>query len=362
MKLRIILLAAGFALLLSCSHRQEKSRHEAEHFRTEVMLRTTPVKNQGQDQLCWIYAMLATIETEHLMQADSIDLSVAYMARQLLAEQARMVYAKGRRHHVSLRGMSTKALLLLHRYGAMPYTSYRMPENIDLSGLALKMQRSGEQAKAHLTGLAKLDEQTGKTLDDAIGGLPYWVFMLGCQYTPLEFAHSICAKDEYLALTSFSHHPFGESFVLEVPDNDHQDAFFNVPIDSLMRYVEHSLRTGHPVCWEGDTSEPGCDFHQGIARLPQGHKPISQESRQQGFDHAKTTDDHCMAIVGIARDDEGRRYYICKNSWGTGNPYGGYMYMEEDYLKAKTIAVIIPTAALPTMDQMIKGLRPENLF
>ena len=98
------------------------------------------------------------------------------------------------------------------------------------------------------------------------------------------------------------------------------------------------------MCWEGDTSEPG--FGHGIAVLPEGHKSVTQDSRQRMFDHFDTTDNHCMAIIGLAHDDHGKKYYICKNSWGKNTAYGGYVYMEEDYLKAKTIAVVIPSKAI----------------
>ena len=353
---RLLPLVICAFLVGSCTNHREEPRGVAEQFHIDVMLRTTPVKDQGGDDLCWIYAMLATIETEHLMQGDSVDLSAAFMARQLLAEQARQCYVHGPQYKFSLRGMSTMALRLLQCYGVMPFSSYRMPGDADLTGLAIQVRRSALHARAHLTGLEHLDRQIGKTLDEGIGYLPSWVFMLGCQYTPLEFAHSICAKDEYLPLTSFTHHPFGQSFVLEVPDNHHHDVFLNLPIDSLMRYVDHALRTGHPVCWEGDVTEPDCDFRRGIARLPRGHKPVTQQSRQQAFDHAQTTDDHCMAVVGIAHDKDGKQFYICKNSWGKNTPYGGFFFMEEDYMRAKTIALIIPTTALPTMQQMTEGM------
>ena len=191
-----------------------------------------------------------------------------------------------------------------------------------------------------------LEENINKTLDDAIGPVPSWVFMLGCQYTYLEFAHSVCQMGEYTALTSFTHHPFGKRFVLEVPNNHFAEEFLNVPLDTMMAYINHALQTGHPVCWEGDISEPGYDIQRGVARLPQGHPPVTQTSRQRMFDHFATTDDHCIAIIGMAHDDSGKRYYICKDSRGKDNPYGGFVYLEEDYVRAKTINIIIPTRVL----------------
>jgi len=345
----LFVLAAGTA----CQRSTSSSRHEAgEHFTTEVLLPATPMKEQGNGALCWLYAMLATIETEHIMQGDSVDLSAVFLARHLLADEARWRYASGGRHDITLRGMATKALHLLQAHGAMPFTSYRPREHTDYKSLALQMRRAADSHLARRTGIGELDVATGKMLDDALAPPPSWVFMLSCQYTPLEFAHSLCQPSEYVGLTSFTHHPFGQRVVVEVPDNHYHDAFLNVPLDSMVRYIEQALRSGHPVCWEGDVSEPGFDFHRGVARL-QSQKTVGQDDRQQAFDRQQTTDDHCLALIGIARDKEGRLLFIGKDSRGH-NLQGGLMYLDADYVRAKTIAVVIPAAALPPADRLYK--------
>ena len=338
-----IIIALVFAASSCSKSGGEKTKLKPERFHIDIKLKTTPIKNQGASDLCWIYAMLATIETEHLMSGDSVDLSAIFLGRRFLEEQALRHYAN-KNAPVALRGVMPTTLRLLQRYGAMPFTSYRQPKDVKLNSLAQQLQQRSDQARAHRKGMKSLEEDTRRLLDDAIGPVPSWVFMLGCQYTHLEFAHSICQPNEYIALTSFTHHPFDSKFVLEVPDNFNGEEFLNVPIDTLMAYIDHALRTQHPVCWEGDTSEPG--FGHGIARLPKGHQTVTQDSRQRMFDHFDTTDDHCMAIIGLAHDNHGKKYYICKNSWGKSIPYGGYVFMEEDYLKAKTIAVVIPSKAI----------------
>ncbi len=338
-----IIIALTFVVSSCSKSGGEETQPEPEQFHIDIRLKTTPVKSQGASDLCWIYAMLATIETEHLMAGDSIDLSAIFLGRRLLEEQTLRHYAN-ENAPITLRGMMPTTLRLLQRHGAMPFTSYRQPKDANLRSLARQLQQRSDQARAHRKGMQALAEDTQRLLDDAIGPVPSWVFMLGCQYTYLEFAHSICQPREYTALTSFTHHPFGSKFVLEVPDNNYGEEFLNVPIDTLMTYIDHALRTRHPVCWEGDTSEPG--FGHGIAVLPEGHKSVTQDSRQRMFDHFDTTDNHCMAIIGLAHDDHGKKYYICKNSWGKNTAYGGYVYMEEDYLKAKTIAVVIPSKAI----------------
>lgn len=354
----LILHLSSFILILCLSacgqHNEEDTKEKTpdDKFVTEVMLRTTPIKDQGNSELCWAYAMLATIETEHIMQGDSVDLSVAYLAYHLLADEARQRYALGKAHTISMRGMATTALHLLQLFGAMPYTSYRQRDGVRYRGLCRQIQRIADQEQAHRKGIRHLDKVTGDLLDETMSTPPSWVFMLGCQYTPTEFAHSLYQPGEYAALTSFTHRPFGTRMVIDVADNHFRDTFLNVELDSLMQYVEQALRTGHPVCWEGDISEKGYDSQQGVARLSSDHAAVTQESRQLSFDQQQTTDDHCMAIMGIAHDKEGRKYFVCKDS-RTKTLRGGWVYLEENYVRAKTIAVVIPTTALPPMSQLI---------
>lgn len=179
-------------------------------------------------------------------------------------------------------------------------------------------------------------------LDDVINPVPLHVWMLGAEYTPQQFARSVCRDDEYQALTSFTHMPFYEDVVLDVPDNRYGDKFYNVPIDTMMSRIESALRRGHSVCWEGDITEPGFSFERGVARLGDNRSMASQDERQRSFETFRTTDDHCMELIGIARDRKGDRYFICKNSWGTGNPYGGLMFMSEAYARLKTVAAVVP--------------------
>jgi len=238
MKRFILLCMIAVWLLAGC--RQKQPEHT---FTYEVLLPMTPVKNQGKSELCWAYAMLATIETEHLVRGDSVNLSAVYVGRML------------RRHHPSLkteRAMGQTLLNLIARYGIVGYDV--LPDDAD-------------------------DELT----------TPRWVFMLGARYTPLEFAHSVCAPDEYLSLTCFPDSPYYRKIEVPVPDNWEHNRLLNIPRDTLRRHVNRALRNGHPVCWES-----------------------------RG---------HAMSVVGMARDEQRRAYYVMKNSWGTNRPYGGLVYM-----------------------------------
>ncbi len=318
-------------VLVSCGQQRSRVDIPKEKFTIDLRLPTTPVKDQGSSSLCWVYGMLATLETEHIMRGDSINLSPDYVARMYLSEQAnrrRLLPNKivQKEAGITTRGMCTMALDLIQTYGLQHYDAYRHKPDMDYNVLCRKLDKGND---------------TEKLLDKYIGPLPNQVFMLGALYTPLEFAHSVCTDDEYIALTSFTHHPYGQRFPLEVPDNYFHDTFLNVPLDTMMNRIVQSLRSGHPVCWEGDISEPGFLFGNGFAVLKNEDKKRTPERRQASFEAHRTTDDHVMEIVGLAHDQHGRRFFLCKNSWGTANRYHGFMFLSENYVRMKTIAVVL---------------------
>lgn len=263
-------------LLVSCAR-------ETPTFRTEVLNSFTPVKSQGASQLCWAYAMLSAIETEHIMRGDSVHLSVAYVEKMMEQEPSAPS---------TKRGMGQTLLNLIEKYGIVPYESMR---TTDIPA-------------------------------------PKWAFMYGMQYTPQEFARSICAPGEYVGLGTTNRHPYYELFEPDVPDNWEHNKLLNLPADSLLSATVWAVSEGHGVCWEGDISEMGFDWKQGVARL--------------SFINGSTTDDHCMAVVGLARDVDGERYFIMKNSWGKDNAYKGLMYMHFGYFLKKTLAVYMTKCAL----------------
>ena len=318
-------------VLVSCGQQRSRVDIPKEKFTIDLRLPTTPVKDQGSSSLCWVYGMLATLETEHIMRGDSVNLSPDYVARMYLSEQAnrrRLLPNKivQKEAGTTTRGMCTMALDLIQTYGLQHYDAYRHKPDMDYNVLCRKLDK---------------DNDAEKLLDKYIGPLPNQVFMLGALYTPLEFAHSVCTDDEYVALTSFTHHPYGQRFPLEVPDNYFHDTFLNVPLDTMMNRIVQSLRAGHPVCWEGDTSEPGFLFGEGYAVLKNEKKKVTAERRQASFEARRTTDDHVMEIVGLAHDQHGRCFFLCKNSWGTANRYHGFMFLSENYVRMKTIAVVL---------------------
>ena len=233
-------------LLTACA------QQEPRHFTHEVLNRMTPIKDQGESQTCWIYAMLAAIETEHLAWGDSVNLSPFFIEKMLEQERA---------CPESKRGMGATLIRLIQKYGIVGFSAMHSADTPP----------------------------------------PRWVFMLGATYTTQEFARSVCAPHEYLALTSDDRQPYYQTVDIDVPDNWLNDRFYNIPIDSLLAKTERAVRRHHGVCWESK--------------------------------------EHAMAIVGIAHDDHWQPYFIMKNSWGTDRPYGGLAYLSFDDFREKTIAV-----------------------
>lgn len=322
-------------LFISC---QDMKQRPARKFSIDTCVKFTPVRDQGQSNLCWVYAMAATIESEHLMRGDSVVLSTDWTARNILKDGAVKSFFS-RKNKVRTRGMGSTSLRLMERYGAMPYDSYHSRHDVNIDVLSRRMAL----AACSSLSLSELHRQTGQILDGALGPLPRSIYMFGAEYTPREFAHSVYMPGEYVQATSFTHHPFGAKFVLEVPDNILADSFLNVPLGNLVTHVVRALSSGHPVCWEGDISEPGFSFAEGTATV--GRKTVSQRWRQQKFESRKTTDDHCMELIGLAHDARGDKYVVAKNSWGRGNPYGGLMLMSLNYLALNTIAVYMTQEA-----------------
>ena len=238
-------------------------------------------------------------------------------------------------------------------------------------------------------------------LDAYLGKKPEKFTWKGKEYTPQTFATDACGlnMDDYIELTSFTHHPYYVKFDIEVPDNWEHQLMYNLPLDEMIETVDYALNNGFTVCWDGDVSEKGFSFKNGVAINPEVKKvedlsntdrarfekmdekerleevykfeqpypevKVTPEVRQEGFEAFVTTDDHLMHLTGIAKDQNGTKYYITKNSWGTDrNKFGGYLNMSESFVRAKTIYVMVHKDAIPKSDQnkirLIKTIRERG--
>jgi bleomycin hydrolase len=193
-------------------------------------------------------------------------------------------------------------------------------------------------------------------LDAYLGEKPLSFSYNGKMMTPKEFAKELGINpDDYVEFSSYTHHPFYEKFVLEVPDNWAQQAMYNVPIDDLMEIIDYSLNKGISISWEADISDLG--FKEGFGRImadgsdvnnPQSpEKEITQVDRQYMFDSYQLTDDHAMHLTGIAQDQFGNKYYLEKNSWGEGGKFKGYSYLSVPFMRMRTMSIMLHKDGVP---------------
>jgi bleomycin hydrolase len=218
-------------------------------------------------------------------------------------------------------------------------------------------------------------------LDAYYGDLPEEFEVDGKKYTPKTYASEVVGidPDDYVQLTSYTHHPFYESFVIEVPDNWLWEEVYNLPLDEFKEVFQHALKEGYTIAWGADVSEKGFSHTKGLAIVPETdikemsdserskweklskaekqremfsfnkpvkEKVITQEMRQKAFDNYQTTDDHGMHITGMVKDQNGTIYYKVKNSWNTNNKYDGYFYASEAFVLYKTMNIMVHKDAL----------------
>lgn len=396
MKTRTILLTA----LLSCAA-SLPAQERGYQFTDVVSLKTTPVKNQASTGTCWCFATTSFMESELLrMGKGEYDLSEMFIVRQKYMNQLEDNYLRrgnGNINQGSLAHTWKNAYLQVgivpeEAYHGINYQSekhnhYEMVNYIyALANAAVKMkQRSPEYYKL-----------IDNLFDTYLGKLPEKFTYQGKEYTAKSFAESLGLNmDDYVELTSFTHKPYYCRFAPEVPDNWEHELMYNLPLDELMEVTDHALNHGYTVCWDGDVSEKGFSFKNGVAINPDVKKAedlkgsdrerfeklnaqeqremleeaykfekpcpevnVTPEVRQQGYEAFVTTDDHLMHITGITKDQNGTKYYITKNSWGTErNAFGGYLNMSESYVRAKTIFIMVHKDAIPTAIRKKLGIK-----
>lgn len=323
---KIISLAFVIAIV-GCSKPKKEQPHN--RFVTEARCPITPIKSQGSSSSCWIYAMLATIESNRIAMGDSVNLSAAYYERMLIAEQAEAIFMNKGNGDIKIRGMIPHLMTLINRYGAFTEDSYHHKDaHLNFSVLVREVQLLAQNAVKSKKGFDSFQKELNSLLDRKISFLPKRQFLLGAIYSPEEFGHSVALLGDY----EF----FGADYAF--PDRRESDIIINVEPDSLLRMTEKSIREGMAVCWEGDTSEPGYDWASGVADISEEGNS-AKKNYYKDIESFSTTDDHCLEICGIAHNDSGKKFFICKNSWGKSNRFEGLIFMSFDYFLAKTIVI-----------------------
>lgn len=342
MKQFLILIGTLFYLTACLTGKKE---YVVLNFTDDILLPHTPVLNQGRTQTCWAYTMASLLESDILAKgSDTLRISVMYAVRKKYMNQFDAYYYSKGKEEIRGGSLGHSFLNVLEKGGMVPYELYvgrvEKGKHHDHRKLLKELRRLAEEAVGE-KNLPLYRRKAELMLDEYMGKVPEHFVYRGKEYTPHSFADSLKHyASGYVELTSFTHHPFYSWFVLEVPDNWEHSMFYNVPIDSLETYVDRTLRNGRTVAWDGDTSEDGFMARAGVALYPDS--VVTQQDRQEGFEQFETTDDHMMHIIGMAHDEEGKSYYILKNSWGRIGPYKGLIYMSKEYFRAKTVSVVLP--------------------
>ena len=350
----------------------------------------TSVKNQFRSSTCWSFAGMSFFEAEMLrMGKPEVDLSEMFEVSMCYRDKALKYVRMQGNTNFGPGGVLFDDLYVADNYGlvpekAFPGIEYKEEKHVhgEMDNVLRKMVEAVVENKN--TKLSPVwEEALNSTIDAYLGAVPQNFKYEGKKYTPKTFATEYCGikGDEYVQITSFTHHPFYQPFILEVPDNWLWSEFYNVPLDELQEIVDSSIEKGYSVLWAADTSDKGfATSLKGIAVVPDKtpvnmdsaeitkwdslsekdkeselykldkpgkEKVITQEIRQMSFNSQETTDDHAMHLIGLAKDQNGTIYYKVKNSWGKYNDLKGYFYASKPYFRYKTTAIVVNKAAIP---------------
>ncbi len=391
---KLISIAIVFTLAMLQLPAQKNTREkvvtpEGYKFTNVVSLPATPVKDQAATGTCWCFATTSFMESELLrLGKGEYDLSEMYVVRQTYKNRIRDNYLRQGKGNLGPGSLSPSWVRIFNEDGIMPEEAY--------NGISYDspVHNHGE-LQSYVEAVAAVpvknrrvstesNEVVDAILDIYLGDEPETFTYKDQKFTPKSFAASLgLDMNNYVNITSFTHFPFYTQGLLEVPDNWEMNRFYNVPLDEFIKIIDNSLEKGYTIAWDGDVSEKGFSHRNGVAVVPdvtnlsnysatdrarfekmpeaermaeiyRFEKPypeinITQDIRQKGYEGFVTTDDHLMHLTGIVKDQNGTKYYITKNSWGTDrNPYGGYLNMSESFVRAKTIYIMVHKDAVPS--------------
>ncbi len=370
---------------------QEEEKDEEGYLFTMVKeLTGSDVNNQQRAGTCWSYSSMGMIEAEMLRQGkEVIDLSEMFVVRKSYEEKAWNYIRMHGAYNFGGGGAVNDVFNIYKSYGAIPQEIYKglnygtdVHTHGELDAVLISYLDAVLKNKNKKLTTAWFEGYKG-ILDAYLGEVPETFEWNGKKYNPRTFADELVGinPNDYYYFTSFTHHPFYTSFVLEVPDNWIWAQYLNIPIDELVSMFENSINSGYTIAWASDISEKGFSSKNGIAVVPEEdldemdgeerlkwetmdkkerqkqlysfdkpvqEKKITQEIRQDAFDNYQTTDDHGMVLTGLAKDQNGTKYFYVKNSWGTTyNDLGGYFYASETFVKYKTMSAAIHKDAIP---------------
>lgn len=346
---RIVLLFVSVMFTVLVVH----AKNNPGSFSVEKELKHTPVISQGSTGTCWSFATASFLESEIMRKGfPETNLSEMYFVYYAYKNKAQQYLLYHGNNNFGQGGQAHDVMAVLSEYGMVPHEKF--PGKIDdgryrhrnlVNDLNKEVSRINRKRKNFdIDDLKSLDS----ILKEHIGKVPNKVKTEEGTYSPLEYRNKFDIEPtDYVELTSFTHQPFYRPFVLEVPDNWAHAPYYNLPIDELMEVMVYSIENGYTFCWDGDTSEKTFNHKNGEAGWEKRGK-VNQELRQKTFFDRSTTDDHLMHVVGLSKNEEGQTAFYTKNSWGPeSNDFGGYLHMTEDYVRLKTIAIMVHKDGIP---------------
>ncbi len=354
-------------------------------FKTIANCDALEVQNQNQTGTCWSFSSLSFFESEILRKSGKkINLSEMFVVRNAYMGKADIFVRMGGMHNFGPGGAFLDLPWVFKRYGIMPESTYKGlnygTDKHNHSEMDAVLKGIVDAVKANPQGRLTSSWKTAfaGAIDAYLGAIPNTFNFEGKSYTPITFANSLNMNmDDYVSLTSFTHHPYYSKFAIEVQDNWAMEQSYNLPLDELQKVAEEGIKKGYSFAWASDVSEKGFSFKNGVAIVPvhdslitqkgkdnksfndagairtgnafdnpMSEKNINDSNRQVAFDNLETTDDHGMHATAIVKDQNGNTYFKIKNSWGTDNYCGGYLYCSMPYFRYKTINIYIHKDAL----------------
>jgi hypothetical protein len=368
---------------------QATKTDEGYRFTPVADLKATSVKNQASTGTCWCFATTSFIESELLrMGKGEYDLSEMFIIRNNYIDRLKDNYLRQGKGNTGPGSLAHDWMRVFSKDGMVPdevYTglNYGSPTHNHgelqayinaVAAVPVELKKESPQYFQIVNGI----------LDTYLGKVPETFSYKGVSYSPKSFAASLGINpDDYVEITSFTHFPFYTQGLLEVWDNWSMARFYNVPLDELIQIMDYSFNNGYTVNWDGDVSEAGFSRQNGYAIMPlnqsaervrsdrtpgQGQMNslpanpgpelnVTQDIRQSGYEGFSTTDDHLMHMTGISKDQNGTKYYKTKNSWGPERgPFNGYWYLSEQYVRAKTIYIMVNKKGIPPAIKTKLGL------
>lgn len=336
---------------------------EIEGYKINRLIKSTPIKDQQLTGACWSYATTSFIETEAIrLGKKPVILSPMFFVIPTFIDKAEKYIRMNGKIDFTEGDLTFSVLKAYKDFGAIPESIYSgkidstaKHDHNDLNDSLLdKVKYYVNSGRGTMTteGYRKEIE---RILTKTMGKVPETFIYHQKEYTPKSFANEMIGinPDDYVEITSFTHHPFYSKFILELPANWNNNYYLNLPINDFINVVDNALLHNYSVCWDGDIYE---GYTDGFAVLGENNKNITQQIRQAAFDNQTTQDVHNMHIIGSAQNDKGDKFYILKNSSDAKN-CGGYIYMSKEFLLLKTISVMVHKNAIPTEIMKKAGIK-----